>query len=245
MAISSSQSAVAGRMREATGDQSGVTLPRPAILPALAASARALPARTMILEGMQPLSGGGSPARRTSTPRPASTQRDRGDAPEGWVTRDPLERVNEGAVGRAARPRGRRPRTAALIALALSLWLLLAACGTANPRAGERALPSGWDAVQASARGQTVRWWLYGGDQRINAYIDRYVAPAAARLGVTLKRVPVADTADAVQRVLADRRAGRTSGGAVDLIWINGENFAAGKQAGLRSEEHTSELQSR
>ncbi len=149
------------------------------------------------------------------------------------MTRDPLERVNEGAVGRAARPRGRRPRTAALIALALSLWLLLAACGTANPRAGERALPSGWDAVQASARGQTVRWWLYGGDQRINAYIDRYVAPAAARLGVTLKRVPVADTADAVQRVLADRRAGRTSGGAVDLIWINGENFAAGKQASL------------
>jgi putative spermidine/putrescine transport system substrate-binding protein len=78
-----------------------------------------------------------------------------------------------------------------------------------------------------------VRWWLYGGDQRINAYVDRYVVPAAARLGVTLRRVPVADTADAVQRVLADRRAGRTSGGAVDLIWINGENFAAGKQAGL------------
>jgi len=150
--------------------------------------------------------------------------------------------VNEGAVGRAARPRGRRPRTAALIALALSLWLLLAACGTANPRAGERALPSGWDAVQASARGQTVRWWLYGGDQRINAYIDRYVAPAAARLGVTLKRVPVADTADAVQRVLADRRAGRTSGGAVDLIWINGENFAAGKQAGLWLHDWVSRL---
>jgi putative spermidine/putrescine transport system substrate-binding protein len=163
----------------------------------------------------------------------ASMQRDRADAPEGRVMRDPLERGNRGAIGRAGTPRGRRPRTAALIALALSLGLLLAACGTANPRADERALPSGWDAVQASARGQTVRWWLYGGDQRINAYIDRYVAAAAARLGVTLRRVPVADTADAVQWVLADRRAGRTSGGAVDLIWINGENFAAGKQAGL------------
>jgi putative spermidine/putrescine transport system substrate-binding protein len=78
-----------------------------------------------------------------------------------------------------------------------------------------------------------VRWWLYGGDQRVNAYVDRYVAPAAAKLGVTVQRVPVADTADAVQRVLADRRAGRASGGAVDLIWVNGENFAAGKQAGL------------
>jgi putative spermidine/putrescine transport system substrate-binding protein len=121
----------------------------------------------------------------------------------------------------------------AVTTLALLLALLLAACGSPTAPVGGRALPSDWGAVLAAARGQTVRWWLYGGDQRINAYIDRYVVPAAARLGVTLRRVPVADTADAVQRVLADRRAGRTSGGAVDLIWINGENFAAGKQAGL------------
>ncbi len=53
-AISSSQSAVASRMRPATDDQSGVTLAVPATLPTRCASARALPARTMILEGMQP-----------------------------------------------------------------------------------------------------------------------------------------------------------------------------------------------
>jgi ABC-type uncharacterized transport system YnjBCD substrate-binding protein len=63
------------------------------------------------------------------------------------------------------------------------------------------------------------------------------MATAARRLGVRLRRVPVADTADAVQRVVAQRRAGRTSGGAVDLIWINGENFAAGKRAGLWLED--------
>jgi putative spermidine/putrescine transport system substrate-binding protein len=113
------------------------------------------------------------------------------------------------------------------------LALLLAACGTPNPRVGDRAIPSGWEGILAGARGQTVRWWMFGGDQRINAYVDRQVAPAAGNLGVTLRRVPLADTADAVQRVLAERRAGKTSGGAVDLIWINGENFAAGKQAGL------------
>jgi putative spermidine/putrescine transport system substrate-binding protein len=74
---------------------------------------------------------------------------------------------------------------------------------------------------------------MYGGDARVNAYVDDHVIPAAARAGVTLERVPIADTADAVQRVAAQRRAGETSGGAVDLIWINGENFAAGKEAGL------------
>ena len=45
--------------------------------------------------------------------------------------------------------------------------------------------------------------------------------------------MPVTDTAAAVQRVVAERRAGKDSGGGVDLIWINGENFAAGKKAGL------------
>ncbi|CAN5444364.1 ABC transporter substrate-binding protein [soil metagenome] len=89
-----------------------------------------------------------------------------------------------------------------------------------------------WAAVQARAHGQTVRWWLYGGDERVNRYIDEHVAPAAAELGVTLERVPVADTADAVQRVVAETQAGEAEG-SVDLIWINGENFALGKEAGL------------
>lgn len=74
---------------------------------------------------------------------------------------------------------------------------------------------------------------MYGGDDRVNAYVDTVVRSAAARLGVSLVRVPISDTAAAVQRVLAERKAGKTSGGAVDLIWINGENFAAGKQARL------------
>ena len=33
--------------------------------------------------------------------------------------------------------------------------------------------------------------------------------------------------------MIAERRAGKRSGGGVDLIWINGENFASGKRAGL------------
>ncbi|PKQ04118.1 MAG: ABC transporter substrate-binding protein, partial [Alphaproteobacteria bacterium HGW-Alphaproteobacteria-10] len=43
----------------------------------------------------------------------------------------------------------------------------------------------------------------------------------------------LSDTAEAVSRVIAERSAGRDTGGAVDLIWINGENFAAMKQQGL------------
>jgi len=119
--------------------------------------------------------------------------------------------------------------------LILLLAVALAACGGGSP--ADPAPVAAGDVPFATtlreARGQEVRWWMFGGDERVNAYVDRRVVPAAARLGVRLRRVPVADTADAVQRVVAQRRAGRRSGGSVDMIWINGENFAAGKRAGL------------
>lgn len=77
-----------------------------------------------------------------------------------------------------------------------------------------------------------MQWWLFGGDDRINAYIDEHVVPAAAERGVTLDRIPISDTADAIQRVVAEVRAGESEG-SVDLVWVNDENFAAGKDAEL------------
>ena len=120
------------------------------------------------------------------------------------------------------------------VALGLALLGILTACGgSAGGSASTGGLPGDWAQVRAAARGQTVNWWMYGGDARINAYVRDRVVPAAAAEGVTLKQVPISDTADAVQRVLAERDAGKDSGGAVDLIWINGENFSLGRDAGL------------
>ncbi|MGD9734047.1 MAG: ABC transporter substrate-binding protein [Solirubrobacterales bacterium] len=113
----------------------------------------------------------------------------------------------------------------------VAVAVALAGCGAAS--SGPSTTASSWSRVLAEAKGQTVNWWLYGGDAATNAFVERYVKPAAGRLGVTVNRVPVSDTVDAVDRVVAERRAGKSSGGAVDLIWINGENFAEGKEAGL------------
>jgi putative spermidine/putrescine transport system substrate-binding protein len=121
----------------------------------------------------------------------------------------------------------------AIVLVALLAVVLVACGGGAVDPAPVAAGDASFAATLREARGQEVRWWMFGGDERVNAYVDRRVVPAAARLGVRLRRVPVADTADAVQRVVAQRRAGRRSGGGVDMIWINGENFAAGKRAGL------------
>jgi putative thiamine transport system substrate-binding protein len=93
--------------------------------------------------------------------------------------------------------------------------------------------PQDWEAVLAEAQGQTVYWHAWGGDPKINAFIGWLGEQAEARHGVRLEHVKLASTADAVARVLAERQAGQDQGGAVDLIWINGENFAAMKAEGL------------
>ncbi|WYK04090.1 ABC transporter substrate-binding protein [Cereibacter sphaeroides f. sp. denitrificans] len=101
---------------------------------------------------------------------------------------------------------------------------------------------TGWEAVLAEAKGQTVYWHAWGGDPKINAFIAWVGEQARARHGVTLEQVKLADTTEAVARVLAEKQAGRTEGGAVDLIWINGENFAAMKAQGLLSEPFAESL---
>ncbi|WP_371037944.1 ABC transporter substrate-binding protein [Rhodosalinus sp. FB01] len=93
--------------------------------------------------------------------------------------------------------------------------------------------PADWDAVLEEARGQTVYWNAWGGSTTTNDFIAWVGQRVAGEHGVSLEHVKLSDTADAVSRVLAEKTAGRDAGGAVDLIWINGENFAAMKENGL------------
>jgi len=90
-----------------------------------------------------------------------------------------------------------------------------------------------WQDTVDAARGQTVYWHAWGGDPRTNNYIDWVDAQMQARFGIAVEHVPLTDTAEAVTRVLSERAAGQNTGGAVDLIWINGPNFLAMKEQDL------------
>jgi putative thiamine transport system substrate-binding protein len=87
--------------------------------------------------------------------------------------------------------------------------------------------------IMRKARGQTVYWNAWGGDDRNNAYIAWVSAEVGKRYGVTLEHVKLTDTAEAVARVVAEKSAGRNEGGTVDLIWINGANLASMKAQNL------------
>ena len=114
-----------------------------------------------------------------------------------------------------------------LIYSVAALLVLTTAAHAAEPN------PKNWEAIVAAAKGQTVYWNAWGGEQAINDYIAWVGKQTKAKYGVSIEQVKLSDTAEAVSKVVAEKAAGRTSGGTVDLIWINGPNFAKMKEANL------------
>ncbi|WP_299869024.1 ABC transporter substrate-binding protein [uncultured Hoeflea sp.] len=93
--------------------------------------------------------------------------------------------------------------------------------------------PSDWASVMEQARGQTVYFNAWGGSENINSYVGWAGDELKQRFGVEVVHVKLNDTANAVAKVLAEKAAGKNEGGSVDLIWINGENFASMKRQEL------------
>lgn len=90
-----------------------------------------------------------------------------------------------------------------------------------------------WNKILKEAKGQTVNWYMWGGGAKINDYVNDYIGAEAKKLGITLNQVKLNGTPEAVNKVLGEKQAGKNTGGSVDMIWINGENFATGVQADI------------
>lgn len=124
-----------------------------------------------------------------------------------------------------------RGRRRLLGTLAVGVLTLSACSSSGGGKASARLDASNWNSVLAAAKGQRINWYMYGGDDTLNTFVTGYVADQLKKDGIRLNQVKVTDTGDAVNTVLGQKQAGKTSGGAVDAIWINGENFATGVQA--------------
>ena len=110
--------------------------------------------------------------------------------------------------------------------LALAAGLVLAGPAAAEP-------VMSYDTARERADGQTVYFNAWGGDPQVNRYIAWVADEVEKRSGIDLRHVKLSDTANAVTRVLSEKTAGRDEGGSIDLIWINGENFAKMKENSL------------
>ena len=92
---------------------------------------------------------------------------------------------------------------------------------------------SPWDQVLESAQGQTVYFNAWGGSDRINQYLDWVGEQVLAEYGVQLEHVKIGDIAEIVTQIESAKAVGKDEDGNVDLMWINGENFANLKQGEL------------
>ncbi|WP_076420941.1 ABC transporter substrate-binding protein [Colwellia sp. UCD-KL20] len=97
----------------------------------------------------------------------------------------------------------------------------------------EISLKKYWQQIEKEGKNQSVYFHAWGGDPQINAYIQWVAQKVKAKYNITLHHVKLSDTSEAVSRVLAEKSANNNSQGNVDLVWINGANFATMAQHSL------------
>lgn len=120
---------------------------------------------------------------------------------------------------------------AAVLAAGVSMISVSASADTAD---GEALIGKPWEEIVAMAEGGEVNWFMWGGSDTINQYVSDYIGGILKEdYDITLNRVGISDTVEAVNIVLGEKEAGVTDDGSVDMIWINGENFRTMKQGDL------------
>lgn len=104
------------------------------------------------------------------------------------------------------------------------------------------ALQSRWKNIKERGKNQEVYFYAWGGDAQINAYIQWAAKQVKAMYNINLVHVKLSDTSEAVSRVLAEKSANNNSQGSVDLMWINGANFATMSEHSLLLKEWANKL---
>ncbi len=91
-----------------------------------------------------------------------------------------------------------------------------------------------WDAIVEEADGQDVYFYMWGGADHINNWVSGYFKDhLKENFNINLEMVPIDGAPVYVNKVLGEKQAGRNTGGAVDVVWVNGENFKTMRQGEL------------
>ncbi|MFT4806969.1 MAG: putative thiamine transport system substrate-binding protein [Paraglaciecola sp.] len=86
-----------------------------------------------------------------------------------------------------------------------------------------------WQQTLKAAKGQSVYLYAWGGSKAVNEYLRWATREISQQYQIKLIHVKVTDPSEPVSRLKAEN--GRRS--AIDLMWVNGENFAYLKQQGF------------
>ena len=101
---------------------------------------------------------------------------------------------------------------------------------------------SPWQQIEAQGSNQDVYFYAWGGDPQINAYLQWVSDQVDDKYNINLVHVKLSDTSEAVSRVLAEKSAHNDNQGSVDLVWINGANFATMSENSLLLKQWANKL---
>lgn len=113
--------------------------------------------------------------------------------------------------------------------LVIMLSFTLIACSNGKP-AEEKKEPTAkdWETIVKDSKGTTVNFYGWGGDEKINKWIDTELAKGLKeKYDINLKRVPM--NIDEILNKLLGEKQLNSQNGTIDVVWINGENFYTAK----------------
>lgn len=87
--------------------------------------------------------------------------------------------------------------------------------------------------------------YMWGGSKEINIFMDDVVIPKILKnQNISLKRVPIVDIKDVINKLIIEKQANKKNG-TVDILWVNGENFKSLKDAGVLEENILSKIKNK
>ena len=128
--------------------------------------------------------------------------------------------------------------------LALVMTLSLVACGANEEEMTVDVLDlstASWEEIVEAARGTTVTFYGWGGDEERNNWLNTTVSDyVKEKYDITLEVVGM-NIDEILAKLSGEKQAGATVG-SIDMIWINGENFYSAKENGLLYGPFTAQL---
>ncbi|WP_207744117.1 ABC transporter substrate-binding protein [Romboutsia sp. 1001713B170131_170501_G6] len=98
-----------------------------------------------------------------------------------------------------------------------------------------------YEQLLEEAKGTTVNFYGYGGNEVMNKWFDTYIIPQMKeKYNITVKRVGM-NIDEILNSLLSDKQANNLKGN-MDVVWINGENFKTAKDSNLLLGKFTEKL---
>lgn len=118
------------------------------------------------------------------------------------------------------------------ILLCIVMVISLVGCSKTPKTNDINILDSTYEEILEAAKGTTVSFYGYGGNEVMNKWFDNYVIPQMKeKYDVNVKRVGM-NIDDIMNKLLSEKQAG-SKNGVMDVVWMNGENFKTAKENNL------------